>query len=54
MQKTCNKCKQTFECKSDDIANCHCSKVILTKAQLTALQEYKDCLCTSCLTAYKN
>ncbi|MCP4442665.1 MAG: cysteine-rich CWC family protein [Aureispira sp.] len=51
MQKTCSKCQQEFECKSDDVANCHCSKVTLTKEQLAALKQYSDCLCPTCLTS---
>lgn len=48
--KSCPRCKQFFECKAGDIANCHCSSIPLTLEQTAFIEDrYTDCLCNSCL-----
>lgn len=50
MKKNCSKCGNEFECKVDEIQNCHCQKVKITKEKLIQLgKEYSDCLCEVCL-----
>ncbi len=46
----CARCGITFECRSFDIASCHCSKNHISPAQLKALEaRYPGCLCAGCL-----
>jgi hypothetical protein len=50
MIKQCSRCKQTLECKADDIENCQCNKVILQEETRVFLaQTAYDCLCNQCL-----
>ena len=50
MQKVCEKCGDLFECNSENIAVCHCSKVQLSKLDLSKIKNaYSDCLCPKCL-----
>ncbi|NOQ71957.1 MAG: hypothetical protein GQ574_08145 [Crocinitomix sp.] len=52
MKKTCAKCHQSFECLMEDIKNCHCSNIVLSKTALEAIAEnYDNCLCNECLQA---
>jgi hypothetical protein len=48
--KTCPRCKESFECRSGNITQCHCYGVELT-AELRAFveQRFNDCLCLDCL-----
>lgn len=53
MKKKCAKCQVEFECKVDNIQNCHCQHVKITKAQLVELgKDFMDCLCPNCLKEY--
>lgn len=48
--KECTACQQKFECKADDIQQCHCYSVTLNKTQLERLKlQFQDCLCNECL-----
>ena len=48
--KNCPRCQNEFECKSDDVKNCHCALVELTQKQRDKmLKQYDDCLCALCL-----
>jgi len=48
--KTCPRCHQSFECKSDDIKNCHCASVELQQHHQEKIsQQYDGCLCAGCL-----
>jgi hypothetical protein len=50
MMKICPRCKSRFECRLDEILNCHCLTVGLDARQLAYLSEhYDDCLCNACL-----
>lgn len=50
MKKICSKCKTEFECKADDISNCHCSKSVLSEEITQYIQmNHTDCLCPECL-----
>lgn len=50
MIKSCPRCSRDFECRSDDIFNCDCINIPLSKEDLVWLaQNYEDCLCTACL-----
>ena len=50
MQKTCQKCKQLFECNMDKITECHCYSVILSKTDSQNIKAiFEDCLCNKCL-----
>ncbi len=50
MIKKCQKCNQEFDCRHDEILECHCVRVPLNKKALQYLKEnYKDCLCNKCL-----
>ena len=50
MKKICPKCNVEFECKVDDINNCHCSKINLEKESLLKIEKvYDGCLCLLCL-----
>lgn len=53
MKKICEKCNAEFECKADDIKNCHCNSVQLKPDEIVTLGKYKDCLCNDCLMAAK-
>ncbi|WP_083261429.1 cysteine-rich CWC family protein [Crocinitomix algicola] len=50
MKKQCTKCHASFECKVEEIENCHCTKVKLEQEILEQLRnEFEDCLCPKCL-----
>ncbi|MEO9534109.1 MAG: cysteine-rich CWC family protein [Crocinitomicaceae bacterium] len=53
MKKVCEKCQNEFECKADDIKNCHCNTVQLTPQEIVTLGAFKDCLCIDCLKEAK-
>lgn len=54
MQKLCEKCGDSFECRADNIALCHCNNVVLSNFQMDEIQKkYKNCLCKNCLNAIK-
>ena len=50
-QTICSKCKQSLVCRPDDIQNCHCSQIQLSKETLQFLNDtyYDSCLCNECL-----
>ncbi|MDR1729082.1 MAG: cysteine-rich CWC family protein [Prevotellaceae bacterium] len=55
MNKICPSCNSLFDCRHDDIANCHCAGVALDAQQLAFIREnYAGCLCNTCLQAIKN
>lgn len=48
--KQCERCKNTFECRTDNIAACQCSQIRLdTTTQQILESTYFDCLCFDCL-----
>ena len=48
--KRCPRCYKGFECKSDSILLCQCSKIVMSAEQIDyAQRQYTDCLCFSCL-----
>ena len=55
MNKRCPRCNTSFECRHNDIANCHCAGIGLDAQQRAFIkQNYADCLCNSCLQIIKN
>ncbi|WP_207492310.1 cysteine-rich CWC family protein [Aridibaculum aurantiacum] len=53
--KTCPACKNTFECKANNIAHCQCTQVVLpVKVMDTIKKSYDDCLCLACLQQLVN
>lgn len=53
--KTCKRCGNKFDCKSDNIENCFCSRIKLSEATSSFLSKTTfDCLCKSCLTEINN
>ncbi len=54
MLKKCPKCLKNFECKSDNIEKCDCSKIILpVEIKKYIIDNYTDCLCLDCLKDMK-
>ena len=52
--KTCEKCKQSFECCANNIEQCHCYQIKLSAQEVEMLKgAFKDCLCKQCLTGIK-
>ena len=50
IRKECPRCGRIFECKPDDILNCQCTKVNLSKSASELIaKHYNDCLCFYCL-----
>lgn len=50
MEKICPRCKASFECRHDNLMECHCINVRLDARQLKYLADnFDDCLCNSCL-----
>lgn len=48
--KSCQRCKEHFECKPGTITQCQCFEVQLTTEQRAYLEQmYNDCLCKNCL-----
>lgn len=55
MEKTCNRCGETFECREDSIVNCHCATIELDELMTDYIRNcYYNCLCKNCLEAVKN
>lgn len=53
--KTCPRCGTGFECKTGTILQCQCYGIVLTEAaQQFVEQQYRDCLCRTCLEALNN
>lgn len=53
--KHCAQCGLLFNCKSDQIAVCDCSKIELSPKEQTALaSQFDDCLCKFCLQKFKD
>lgn len=47
---TCQRCQSTFQCKADDIANCQCASVTISKKAKQYLKTTNyGCLCKNCL-----
>jgi len=50
MIKKCPKCNKEFNCRNDETFECHCIHVpVSEEAQRYLAENYKDCLCNSCL-----
>lgn len=50
----CEACGAKFGCKVNDIANCFCTKINLSKASLLQIKsKYANCLCKTCLRKLK-
>ncbi len=50
MIKECPRCQRAFECKNDNILECDCVKVVISKETYDYIsQKYDDCLCINCL-----
>ncbi|MBP8114012.1 MAG: cysteine-rich CWC family protein [Chitinophagaceae bacterium] len=53
--KYCPRCKESFECKPGNIAQCQCYGIKLTDIQKAFIKlRYNDCLCNNCLTKLQN
>jgi hypothetical protein len=55
MTKKCAKCKIEFECKADDIMNCHCNVIQLSPEQVKQIADqypFENCLCNKCLKEF--
>lgn len=53
-QTECPRCNAPFECKVNDIENCHCNSVVLDDQERDYInQRYKDCLCGRCMGEMK-
>jgi hypothetical protein len=53
--KNCPRCKQAFECKPGNIAQCQCYGVTLFDEQRAYIERrYNDCLCRDCLQYLSN
>ncbi len=50
MIKECPKCKKEFNCRKDEIFECHCIHVpVSARAQKFLAENYNECLCNNCL-----
>ena len=50
MTKSCPHCHCEFECRNDNVLECDCVHVILTREALAYISDrYSDCLCVNCL-----
>jgi hypothetical protein len=50
MKKTCPRCNSVFECRSNQVPECDCTKVSLSaEASQYIRDNYPDCLCLKCL-----
>ena len=50
-KKVCAACNEAFTCDAEN--DCWCEeKQIHRKEMMILIQEYKDCLCPSCLSVY--
>lgn len=46
----CQRCQSTFQCKANDIANCQCATVTISKEAKQYLKTTNyGCLCKNCL-----
>ncbi|MCW8855360.1 MAG: cysteine-rich CWC family protein [Gammaproteobacteria bacterium] len=53
-EKTCPRCKKSFECKCGSINLCQCSAISLSDHLSQQLKkDYPDCLCIQCLREIK-
>ena len=50
MIKECPKCGKDFNCRNDEIFECHCIYVpVSAEAQRYLAENFSDCLCNTCL-----
>ncbi|MCK4855610.1 MAG: cysteine-rich CWC family protein [Bacteroidales bacterium] len=50
MTKICPHCQCDFECRNDNVMECDCVNVILTKEAFHFISSrYSECLCVDCL-----
>jgi hypothetical protein len=50
MTKTCPHCHCEFECRNDNVLECDCIHVTLSREALDYIgSRYPDCLCADCL-----
>ncbi len=50
MIKKCPKCNAEFVCGNNEISACHCVSVtVSSEAKQYLVENYKDCLCNTCL-----
>ncbi len=50
VEKICARCGRKLVCRSEDVANCACSRFTLSPEQQRAIAGiWKECLCPSCL-----
>ena len=50
MEKECPRCKKTFECKHEDIANCWCMTTSIEPDAMGFIADnYEGCLCPECI-----
>ena len=48
--KQCPRCKNDFECKTNNVLQCQCAGILLTENQRELItDQYSDCLCADCL-----
>lgn len=53
-KKYCSKCNKDFECKADE-RGCWCESFTLSGDALAQLKnDFADCLCPACLSAYQD
>lgn len=51
---SCQRCKERFECKSNNITSCQCTAITLTPEESEwIIERYNDCLCIRCLIELK-
>ena len=54
-EKTCPRCKISFECKVGDIPHCQCYVVKLSDEERDFISKrFTDCLCADCMGALKS
>lgn len=52
--KICQRCSRPFQCKVDNITECHCFEVVFTKENRKYMDsKFNDCLCHECLLVLK-
>ena len=48
--KKCPRCLRVLECKSDNIGDCECQKILIDNSTRKVINDqYDDCLCINCL-----
>ncbi|MBS1916562.1 MAG: cysteine-rich CWC family protein [Bacteroidetes bacterium] len=53
-ENTCPRCRQPFECRVGDIANCQCYGIGFTAEEKAFMEgRYDGCLCRNCLLDLK-